>query len=325
MQTRSNTLEEFSPVALAQTSEDEYCRAALRMHHNEFWWYLNGLAPYRGYSMPFQERGGRWWYRVKPGFAWPVDYFSPRIGRGGSRSPGPRLLGWQFPVADEIANSQVWMNVIHDLSGYGIGAVGSSKRRAIRKGLSSLVIEAVNPDDPALAEEAREVWNSHVDRTSWNRRMEIEPFRRTWSELAAWPGTTVLFARAVDGGAHLCAWLVARVIDSTAYVDTIASHTDRVDKRPNDALIFVCLSSGALAGVRRAHYSLKSNIQSLEEFKQSLGFVAHGFPSYLLLRWPVGPVLRILRPAIYKRLHGDLEWSENSEARHGESGAKAER
>jgi hypothetical protein len=43
----------------------------------------------------------------------------------------------------------------------------------------------------------------------------------------------------------------------------------------------------------------------LEAFKASLGFVARAFPSQLVLRWPVGPVLRTFRPAIYRRLLGE--------------------
>ena len=55
----------------------EYCTAAAAAKSNEFWWYFNGLAPWRGYSRPFPDDAGRWWYRVKPGFAWPVNFFDP--------------------------------------------------------------------------------------------------------------------------------------------------------------------------------------------------------------------------------------------------------
>jgi hypothetical protein len=293
--------------ALARCTEAEYCRAAAAAGHNEFWWYFNGAAPYRGYSRPF-EADGRWWFRVKPGFAWPVDFF--RTLDGSPRQVARRaLLGWQWPVSPEQANSAVAMNVIHDLTSYGIGSVASAKRRAVRKGLKNLRIGPAAAGDPALAREACEVWNSHVARTGWNQPMDAGRFAASWAELANWPGTTVLAARGGDG--LLCAWLIARCIDDVVYIDTIASHSDRREDRPNDAMIYLALTAASKAGLRRAHYSLQSSIASLEEFKQSLGFVAHRFAARLRLRWPVGPALRLLRPRIYRRLHGDPDWDQS--------------
>jgi hypothetical protein len=300
----------FQPALLARTSEDAYCRAARDMRHNDFWWYYNGLTSWAGVWKPYQDRRGRCWYHVKPGFAWPViDYFSP-IERLEDVMPQKLLLGWQAPVPAAQADSRVWLNVIHDLSGYDLSRVASNKRRAIRKGFRSLTIEVVDPSQTALAEEACEVWNSHVERTGWNKTMATDRFVNTWRELAHWPGTTVITARDPLKNNELCAWLIARVIDDTVFVDTIASHTDRLTNRPNDTIIFHCLASAAAMGIRQAHYSLKSRLTSLEAFKESLGFVAHPFPSNLKLHWPIGPILRFTRPRIYMRLYGDPVWSE---------------
>lgn len=305
-------LESFSPLVLASTSEDEYCRAARRVRHNEFWWYYNGLVPVRGVFKPFQAGDRRWWYFVKPFFAWPVDYFgAARAGR--EQAPTPMLAGWQYPVAEDAPhNSLVWLNVIHDLRQYDISKVASNKRRAVRKGFRNLHIEVVNPADESLAREACEVWNSHVERTGWNTPMSTDDFVKSWRELADWPGTTVLTARAHENKAELCAWLIARTIDNTVYVDTIASHTERLTHRPNDAIIFSCLASASRMGIRHAHYSLKSRLETLETFKESLGFVAHPFPSMLHLRWPIGPGMRLLSSTNYKRLQGDPVWVEEA-------------
>lgn len=300
-------------AVLRRTSETEYCLGALQMRHNQFWWYYNGLVPSFAPWRPFQDRTGRWWYHVKPGFAWPVDYF--RIVAEPDHGLERRwLLGWQYPVPPESSDSRVWLNVIHDLKGYGISRVASNKRRAVRKGFRNLRIEVVDPSDPSLGREACEVWNSHVERTGWNTRLDSDFFVQTWRELARWPGTTVMTARDPNAGDQLCAWLIARVIDETVYVDTIASHTDRLAHRPNDAIIFQCLVLAEGMGVRHAHYSLKSKLESLETFKQSLGFTAHPFPSRLNLRRPIGPVLARIRPEIYMRLLGDPVWTE-TEAR----------
>src|SRR5438552_1771936 len=92
-------LAEAQPLALESASTDEYCRAVQRCRENEFWWYYNGLTRRRGSSKPFQDRGGRWWWCVKPWFAWPVDFFS-HFERPNNVRPRLALLGWQFPVLE---------------------------------------------------------------------------------------------------------------------------------------------------------------------------------------------------------------------------------
>ncbi|MEK6798885.1 MAG: hypothetical protein AABZ12_07980 [Planctomycetota bacterium] len=293
-------------ISLARATEGEYCQAALRARRNEFWWYFNGLAPYRGYSRPFADATGRWWYGVKPGFAWPADFFSP-FDTAEKAAPRRRLLGWQFPVSAGAANSSVWLNVVHDLAGYGIESVAENKRRAVRRGLRELDVRVADPTDPATCSAACEVWNSHVVRTSWNKATSVDKFQAGWAELADWPGTTVLVAREKSGDPNVAAWLIARCIDDTVFVDTLASHTDRLAHRPNDAIVFACLVAAERAGLRHAHYSLCSNIASLEAFKASLGFVPHPFPARLQLRRPIGLALRWLRPATYRRLLGSGE------------------
>ncbi len=291
-------------LALRKASADEYCRFARQARFNEFWWYFHGAAPYRGFSKPFQDRTDRWWYGVKPGFAWPVDFFTPFSATFRS-APRRRLLGWQFPVDTGCSDSCVTMNVIHDLSAYDLGAVNAKRRNAIRQGFRQLEIVIADPADAAVREAALEVWNSHVQRTSWNRTLTPAQFDPSWRELSDWPGTTLLCARAKDGGSSLCAWLLVRAIDDTVFMDTLASHTDRLAERPNDAVLFACLSSARQQGIRRAHYALKSSVTSLEWFKESLGFVPYPFPTKLHLRFPVRLGLEWFRPALYRRLRGE--------------------
>jgi hypothetical protein len=298
----STTNAEFNLPTIHRTSCADYCNAARQARHNEFWWYFNGLAPYRGFSKPFHDGAGRWWYRVKPAFAWPVDFFQPLSVEPSGRG-FRRLLGWQYPVAEGRHNSTVHMNVILDLTGYAMSSVEDSKRRAIRKGMRALEVVALKPDELASASAAHEVWKSHTQRTGWNSALSLDRFAASWVELGQWPGTTVLAARAKGG--PICAWLIARWIDDAVYFDTLASHTDRLEDRPNDLIAFSCLKAAAEQGAKRAHYSLKSNIPSLEAFKQSLGFEAKAFPAHLRLRYPVRIGLHLLRPRLYARLRGE--------------------
>ncbi|MBI3835964.1 MAG: hypothetical protein HY287_16685 [Planctomycetes bacterium] len=303
---------EFHSLPLAKTTIDAYCRAVCTVQHNEFWWYYNGLTRRFRRQKPIQDSTGRWWWMVKPYFAWPVDFFRP-ITNAASVRPRPMLLGWQFPTIEAESNSIVRQNVISDLHGYGLDRIDRDKRRAVRRALRELRYEVVRPDDAAIAEEARVVWNSHVQRTGWNRTMGAEEFGQSWAELAQMPGSTVIAARESGGRGLLCAWMIARVLDETIYIDAIASHSDRVSGRPNDGLIFLALRSAAQAGAIRAHYSLLSRIESLEAFKRSLGFTPHPFACKLHLRRPIGAILHFLRPELYKRLQGDEEWRASTE------------
>lgn len=303
---------EADPLELARAGVDDFCRAIRQMRHNRVFWYYHSAPAYRFSGRPFQEPSGRWWWHVKPGFAWPIDYFSPIEGATRIK-PHPLLLGWQYPTAEAASNSCVHINVIQDLSGYDLSrVVRKRKRGGIRRALRMLRVEAGDPADHRLADEACEVWNSHVTRTGWNRPLTPSAFRANWAELALCPGTTVVTARDPACNGVLCGWLIARALHDTIYIDTIASHTDRVALAPNDALIFRCLVSAAHLGLRHAHYSLKSQVHSLEAFKRSLGFVPHAFPSFLELRMPIELVLRAFRPNIYKRIRGDESWMKQS-------------
>jgi hypothetical protein len=271
--------------------------------HNEFWWYFNGLAPWRGFSRPFVDDTGRWWYRVKPGFAWPVNFFDALKQQPTGRE-FRSLLGWQYPVEQEdAADSAVRMNVIERLDEYEIRSLPDAKRRAIRRGVRNLEVVVIDSADKATAIAAHEVWKSHVSRTGWNAPLSKDRFLYSWEELSRWPGTTVLAAR-VPSTRLICAWMIARVVDEVIYIDTLASHTDRLEHRPNDFIAFAALTAAKLQGTRRAHYSLASNKSSLETFKQSLGFEARAFPSRLHLRPGIGLALRLLRPGAYRRLLG---------------------
>jgi hypothetical protein len=291
-------------VALQIASADAYCRSVLSTPGCEMWWFQTGGAPYRGFSRPFSDRAGRWWWRAKPHFAWPVDFFTPLAD-----CPRPpwfkSALGYQHPAPLERANSLVHFNVIRDLSRYDVGQVASQKRRAVRKGLRSLIFEALDPCAPDVVAEAREVWNSHVERTGWNEAFDAAQFAGHWRPLAQHAGTNIVGVRDADSGA-LCAWVICRIVEGCAYVDTIASHTERLENRPNDTLIFAALWNAArLPGVRHANYFLRSSLEPLERFKQSLGFDSSGLPARLRVNPLAGAALRALRPAQWRRLVGD--------------------
>lgn len=299
-------------LSLATATDDEYCNSILR-HKAEMWWFQTGLAPYRGYSTPFRDAAGRWWWRGQIQFGWPLDLFTPF-------SSAPRLpfgkcgLGRQYPVPRERANSLAHFNVIHDLTDFGIERVAAKKRRAVRKGLRGLELTTLC-DDPAVREEVREVWNSHVTRTSWNKTFDESAFAEQWRALMDMPGTTIVGGRDRSTGA-LCAWVLGRIVGETVWVDTLASHSDRLDHRPNDTVIFALLVGASRLGVKKANYFLRSAIEPLESFKQSLGFVSDGIPARLEVNPAAKVVLKLARKEKWRRIEGDIN-------RDGEESASA--
>ncbi len=291
-------------LPLRVASAGEYCRAILSTRRAEMWWWQTGLAPYAGFSRPFEDRDGLWWWRIKVQFSWALDFFCPLARR--PRLPVTRSwIGCQYPVPESEANSLAHFNVIHELAGYDLTRVASQKRRAVRKGLKLLELGVLDSNDRKTCDEACEVWNSHVQRTGWNSTFSTDVFAEHWRPLADTPGTRVLGARRRSDGV-LCAWLIARGVEGTVYCDTIASHTDRLEERPNDALIYSVLWNAArTAGLRHANYFLRSNLEPLERFKQSLGFDSSGIPSRVRVNPLIAAPLRVLKPGLWKRLHGD--------------------
>lgn len=291
-------------LILHEASAADYCQSILESGNSEVFWFLTGLAPYRGFSRPFRDHEGSWWWRPKPQFAWPVNYAKPHNQRP-ILPLGRAVLGHQYPVEASQANSLLHFNVISDLEGYSLSRIAPQKRRAVRKGLRELVISPIDLKNPDEVMEAQIVWNSHVQRTGWNRAFSTRTFADKFAPLSDTAGTTVISAREKASG-RLCAWVIARSIEGAIYIDTIASHTDRLAKRPNDTLIFSLLYCAKQSpNIQQANYFLRSSLKPLEDFKRSLGFDSSGIPAYLHIQPAVAFAIRRLATSVWQRLHGD--------------------
>jgi len=289
---------------LPTTTAGDYCSSVLSTRGSEVWWFQIGAAPYRGYSRPFRDLEGRWWWRSKPQFSYPMDLFvpidpTPQLPRGRS------IVGCQYPVPEECANSLLHFNVIANLDSYDLDAVAAAKHRAVRKGLNSLTFHLLDARDNVSTEEVRLVWDSHVSRTRWNRACGPRTFKEWWQPLADMPGTSIVGVRERVSG-QLCAWLLVRIIDNTVFLDTLASRTDMLMHRPNDALIFfVLFSTGRTHGGRRANFFRRSSATSIELFKQSVGFDSTGLPARYQLNRLTRVLPKLLKPKSWDALRGD--------------------
>ena len=118
------------------------------------------------------------------------------------------------------------------------------------------------------------------------------------------PGTTILTGKDLASGKR-AGFLIVKLIGDTAFVDTIASHTELLHANVNDALMYCFLvSAKAVPGIHKAHYAIKSYDRHLEDFKKSVGFTQTNYPAYTCLRPGVRPALKTLFPRQYARMTG---------------------
>lgn len=296
------------PLGLTSSPVGAHCQALQRIGALPFWWYLGTSRLLGNFSVPFEARGGTWWYQVKPGLCWPVEFFRPIPPGAACPALHRRLLGYQHVVPDESqANSHLVINTIRDLAAYTPQAINAKRRNAIRKGLRSCHIERLTELHGPTVDECRAAWNALTERTGWKSVSEKADFDRSWAQLLEVPGATILVGRAAETG-EVAGFLITKIIGDTAYVDTIASRSDMLKYNVNDALMFAFLMNARqLAGVRMAHYAIRSYVATLEKFKTGLGFEPIAFPALTRLQPAVRLALRLLKPAAYRRMLGEFD------------------
>lgn len=294
---------EFPKVDLRACSTQEYCESLCRMGTMPFWWYQDLPRFGKTFALPFQDDDGVWWYQVRPGFAWPVDAIDPFPVKRRRMPFRKTYLAYQHVVVEGgPSNSSLIVNTILDLSAYGMHSIDDKRRNAIRKGLRACEVVAVDRIEDRWVDGLAKAWNDLVVRTGWKTCRTPAMIRETLSRAIELPASTLLvaFDRATGG---IAGFLLTKTFGETAYVDTIASNSELLASNPNDATMYVFIRNAQRLGhVRRVHYAIKSDVEHLEKFKRSLGFVPHPFPAIFHTRSGMLTLLRVAKPAMYQRL-----------------------
>ena len=304
---RSPTHIEAPPLSLQHCTVDDHARALIEVRSLPFWWYQGTSRLLGNYSLPFRGKDGTWWYQIKPGLCWPVDFLRP-LPAG---HPGPplarSLAGYQHIVADErSANSHLVINAITELQGYGAARIGRTRRKAIRRGLRECELGVITGYDRATFEQCRRAWNDLSLRTGWKRPIDQLAFDASWRALIDLPGVSIIVARERRTG-EVAGFRITKIIGDTAYGDTTASSTVSLDTNVNSAMMYAFLAGAAsIPGVTKAHVALKSRLTSLEDYKTSFGFDAHRFPATTVLRPVVASAVRLLARGHYDRMTGSI-------------------
>ncbi len=298
---------ECPSLTIKHCSTEAHCEALARARNLPFWWYQDTTRFGRNFSLPFRDSLGDWWYQVRPGFAWPVDVFDPLTGQGRQLPWRNTYVAYQHVVPeDEPSNAALVFNTISDVAQYGSGSMDDKRRNAVRKGMRSCDVQTVERLDDGWLPGVTQAWNDLVDRTGWKHHRDASQIRESWSELIELSSATILLAIDKESG-QVAGFLITKAFGRTAYVDTIASNSGLLKSNPNDALMYTFLRNvQKVANVQKVHYALKSNVESLEKFKTSLGFQPLRFPARLHARPGVMTALRLLRPTAYRRVIGDV-------------------
>lgn len=294
-------------LALRHCTVDVHARALIESGKLPFWWYQGTSLLLGNFSLPFIDDEGTWWYQVKPGLCWPVDFLRPLPD--GHVSPPFRksYMGFQHAVAaSDQANSHLVINAILRLDSYGAPRIESKRRTTIRRGLRDCEIALLEAYDRETFAECRTAWNDLSRRTGWKRSLAQAEFDASWRLLLEIPGVSIIVGREKTSGA-VAGFLITKIIGDTAYGDATATCTQMLETNVSSAMLYGFLeNSSKLPGISKAHFAIKSNLTSLEGYKTSFGFEHHRFPARTELRPGIESVLKLLSRDRYNRMIGNI-------------------
>ncbi len=229
-----------------------------------------------GYSLHFNK--GIWWQKTAPFFYKPAIHFE-MVDPGRSRPAASKaLLGYSHLVdAPEKGNKcwQVMMMGSEKLREFSISSISSSKRARVRKGLKMTAVKVIEDIEPVL-NDLKGICISAAKRTRHGKSPEY--YDKHYDEWRSWIVREHSLANREWWGAYdqdsLIAYLYSVLIDDTMFIYTAKSHTDFLDRCPNDALVFsflqYCKTLNECQKVVFGDWS--SDVPSLNEFKERHGF-----------------------------------------------------
>jgi hypothetical protein len=262
----------------------------------------------------FHFFNGVWWHRVKPFFYLPASFLLPLKPHESPPSPWMALGGYYHVVPDgSLSNGSIVTDEVSDPGKFQLEMLKQSKNgprkvREIEKGLSVLAIRpVVNLDD--LLNDGYRVFRDWEQRTValWSKDIRTASFRRWADRVFNHPYDLLLGAYFED---RLVAFALMKATDGVAnlantFGDRSIYKTLRISPTTvlNYAYINIC---GQSAGIQKAINGLRSNKDSLEQYKIELGYRHVCYPAFICLRSPVRPLVRLLMPVQYCRLMGQF-------------------
>ncbi len=252
---------------------EEFGKARLAAHypvhkHQGVWWERRAFR-YQTTAVRLQD--------VVPGEAKPGSYFS--------------LLAYAHKVEDPRRANAHWSLMVlspESLRDFSVPTLAAKKRSQVRKGLRDTRIERIQLGD--AKEQMIAVAASNAAR---NRHGLNASFYRDHAEL--WWRSILRDSHAMDfWGAFfdstMTAYIACSPVENCLYINALKSHTDFLDKCPNDALIFsvVCHYRDTTGCHTAVFGDWVSDKPTLNQYKASFGFQRKQIPVF---RW-INPLFR---------------------------------
>lgn len=252
---------------------------------------------------------GVWWKTLVPQYCVPVFQFRQIVPGSARPHPMRSVLGYTHLVPPGATGNGSRSKIVierPELARFSIKALKSSKRALVRKAHRRLEIRIIRDIDSAM-EDMRQINISQARRTGhglpasyydekreqWSRHMH----RQFALDKRRWLG-------AFRGG-RLVAYYYYYCVEDVVIVDSCKSHTDYLEHRPNNALLFHTLEDARDAGgIRLVAHGGPSANPSLDQFKAQYMMRPTALPSYSKLSVPArwGRALGTRFPRIVARL-----------------------
>lgn len=230
---------------------------------------------------------GVWWLQVRSLFCAPCFPYS----QVDHRKSWPYLLrglaGFTHLSLPYAPSNGMYAAIVHEnVPNYSIRDLSTDRRTKLRKALTHLNVRIVE-QARELVTGGFEVYSSCHQRIGWGRNKTDRATFEAWIRRAFQrQGRTILGAY---HGNKLVAFMLPYAVGNIAVQSYLASHTEYLKYRPNEAIIHAFLSiARQTAGVEMADFGPVSSKASLDSFKQHFGSIRH-FPSYT---W-INPILRV--------------------------------
>ncbi len=225
-----------------------------------------------------------WWIKVAPFFYRPVDVMQTiEIGQAKPK-PHKALLGYCHMLTNNNNANKTWSMLFLSelkLNSFEIKSLSSSARAQVRKGLRLNDIKKIDNIEPLL-EDMREICISKAQRTQHGRPPEY--YNDKWKKEIMKEFSVDKNAKDRWGAFHqgsLIAFMNTVLVEGTMFISFAASHTDHLDKCPNDALIFTILNNcREMKECKNVQFGDWSDVPSLNKFKQKFCFEKVDFPVY---------------------------------------------
>ncbi len=246
------------------------------------------------------EHQGIHFVEAQRGFYWPIKLAAPL--RTFPRSL-PGAYGHKVVVADAAqANATLHLMLADDIPNYSLEQFSRDRRKGVRRALKAVEVRPLESPLVLAREGGYEISCSFHERTEWGQMSSRSEYEATLERWELDKGM-VWFGGYVEGA--LGGYISVSVADGYGTMGTIATHSDFLNARINDALVYElarrCQESGVVNSLAFGLYCQK---KSLNQFKESMLFRCHSLPSYAHVRWPMKLALRMLRPAVYRRVYG---------------------